>query len=925
MLFSFRLTFSLKPSERRAFCFSTPQTLRVLRRRRINSAFISRSSFNFFCTSSLSLQAMTLHQDDELATPIRAYIDDAAAKSSNIAAVPLPAAAPGASMCDDPKFSLLRSVGEECQSEPELRALLAEKPRDFVLYDGFEPSGRMHIAQGLMKSINVNKCTKAGGIFKFWVADWFGLMNNKMGGDLEKIKDVGKYLIECWKACGMNMERVKFIWTSEAIEQNAKEYWTQMLDISRLSSLWRIKKCGMIMGRKDEEALSGAQILYPIMQCTDIFFLDADICQLGVDQRKVNMLAREYCDAAADGRMKNRRKPIILSHHMLYGLFAGQEKMSKSNPDSAIFMEDSEEDVRRKLRNAYCPREPTVENSSKQRKLEEEAKIRSEQQTAAQNVSKKAAKKAAKGGGGGGAGDVRTAANQASLLAELEDDSMQIADAFDALKNPVLDYVKHIVFADPQAKPLAIKGKTYYTEQAVRQDFLANQISEGELKEAVIDRVNALLQNVRSEFQKNPTARRQLELVEQHKQAVTTGGPVKTSLRCLARSAAATNTVVFLPRPNATDINSCGLSLDVVLQTAATLTQAYTEEAAAMAAEKSIKTDSTAEEYLVTLYLEDWSSFVLNKYQGDFATLDNYHRLFLKCLRLVIPEVMASVLLLQQSVEICRDPNNYWISVIDVGRTCSLGDIRDMLLPSEEFVGSGQAVSSMMGVADVLSLSCLPSGAASSPSESSRHAVKIVACTEAQAVAFEKARNYIQTHIFPLDAAARRVGQVDVVRSAALFPTSAGPSVSADPAAKLELLIGDTAKQVDKKLKKLYCCEGDVEKNPVLEYLEQMERWGIIKQDLSSSSRSAFFHVERSGPEEVEKFGPEQKFQSFACVRRSFAQKMLHPRDLKVTAHRMILAAVNGVLAPEEEFPEVAALETFAQTAFGKKKILKSK
>jgi tyrosyl-tRNA synthetase len=32
------------------------------------------------------------------------------------------------------------------------------------------------------------------------------------------------------------------------------------------------------------------------MQCADIFFLKADICQLGVDQRKVNMLAREYCD-----------------------------------------------------------------------------------------------------------------------------------------------------------------------------------------------------------------------------------------------------------------------------------------------------------------------------------------------------------------------------------------------------------------------------------------------------------------------------------------------------------------------------------------------------------------------------------------------------------------------------------------------------
>jgi hypothetical protein len=50
-----------------------------------------------------------------------------------------------------------------------LRALLAAKPTSFRLYDGFEPSGRMHIAQGVFKAVNVNKCTAAGGTFVFWV------------------------------------------------------------------------------------------------------------------------------------------------------------------------------------------------------------------------------------------------------------------------------------------------------------------------------------------------------------------------------------------------------------------------------------------------------------------------------------------------------------------------------------------------------------------------------------------------------------------------------------------------------------------------------------------------------------------------------------------------------------------------------------
>ena len=44
------------------------------------------------------------------------------------------------------KYILVRSVGEECIQEEELSRLLANKPNP-VAYDGFEPSGRMHIAQ----------------------------------------------------------------------------------------------------------------------------------------------------------------------------------------------------------------------------------------------------------------------------------------------------------------------------------------------------------------------------------------------------------------------------------------------------------------------------------------------------------------------------------------------------------------------------------------------------------------------------------------------------------------------------------------------------------------------------------------------------------------------------------------------------------
>lgn len=239
------------------------------------------------------------------------------------------------------------SVGEETLSEDRLLELLKKK-ENFICYDGFEPSGRMHIAQGILKAINVNKITKSGGIFVFWVADWFAMLNKKMDGDLNKIQDLGKYFIEIWKAVGMNLENVKFLWASEEINKRADEYWSMVMDISTKNTLNRILRCTQIMGREEGYELSASQVFYPCMQATDIFFLKADVCQLGLDQRKVNVLAIEYAEKVG------LNKPVVISHPMLMGLKEGQAKMSKSDPDSAIFMEDSAKDVERKIKKAYC-------------------------------------------------------------------------------------------------------------------------------------------------------------------------------------------------------------------------------------------------------------------------------------------------------------------------------------------------------------------------------------------------------------------------------------------------------------------------------------------------------------------------------------------------------------------------------------------
>ena len=262
------------------------------------------------------------------------------------------------------RIALIKQVGEEIITEEELKHIFQTKEHP-TAYDGFEPSGTdIHIAQGILRAININKMAKAGIKFKMWVADWHAWANNKMGGDLEKIQQVGNYLIEVWKHCGMDLKNVEFLWANDVIKE--PEYWKKVMQVARNSTVKRIIRTGQIMGRKEAEVQQASQILYPCMQAADIFHLKADICQLGMDQRKVNVLARELAPSLGFA------KPVVVSHHMLIGLGEPPKehdedrilklKMSKTNPDKAIFMNDSEEDIKRKIAKAYCPAKITEEN-----------------------------------------------------------------------------------------------------------------------------------------------------------------------------------------------------------------------------------------------------------------------------------------------------------------------------------------------------------------------------------------------------------------------------------------------------------------------------------------------------------------------------------------------------------------------------------
>ncbi|MBI3859874.1 MAG: tyrosine--tRNA ligase [Thaumarchaeota archaeon] len=260
------------------------------------------------------------------------------------------------------RLQYIKGVGEEIITERELRTLLETNDHP-TAYDGFEPSGLAHLPFGVLRPILVDDLLKAGVRMKLWIADWFGWVNNKMGGDLEMIQQVGKYFVEVWKAAGVDMSKVEVLWTSEAAAD--EEYWKKVIAVAQNSTLARTQRAITIMGRTSRDLIQTAQLLYPMMQVADIFWLDVDICQLGLDQRRANILAREVAE-----KMK-WKKPVAVHHHMLIGLQGNKDpegydesgeidrqissKMSKSKPETSIFVHDSSDRILSKINSAYCP------------------------------------------------------------------------------------------------------------------------------------------------------------------------------------------------------------------------------------------------------------------------------------------------------------------------------------------------------------------------------------------------------------------------------------------------------------------------------------------------------------------------------------------------------------------------------------------
>ena len=262
------------------------------------------------------------------------------------------------------RLALVTRNTEEVVTSQELRMLLetVDTPK---AYWGFESSGLMHVGMGLVCGSKIKDMVTAGFDFTIFLADWHSWINNKLGGKMENIRAGGEYFKECFTALGINPASVRYVWASDIARDIA--YWEKVIRIAKNSSLQRTWRALPIMGRETGLTdMETAWVYYPCMQAADIFHMNLDVACAGMDQRKAQMLARDIAQKL------HWEKPVCIHTHLLMGLQEPEKlekrfdedtninvqissKMSKSMPQTCIFIHDTPENVKAKVRAAYCP------------------------------------------------------------------------------------------------------------------------------------------------------------------------------------------------------------------------------------------------------------------------------------------------------------------------------------------------------------------------------------------------------------------------------------------------------------------------------------------------------------------------------------------------------------------------------------------
>jgi tyrosyl-tRNA synthetase len=251
----------------------------------------------------------------------------------------------------DQKFELITRNLQEHLGGDRIKAVLEE--RDLKVYWGTAPTGKPHIGY-FVPMAKIADFLQAGCEVTILFADLHAYLDNqKAPWELLKLRT--KYYEHVIRAIltsiGVPLDKLKMVVGTDY--QLSPEYSLDVYKLLAATTEHDAKKAGAeVVKQVSSPLLSG--LVYPLLQALDEEYLGCDAQFGGVDQRKIFTYAEKYLPQLG------YKKRAHLMNGMVGGLSGS--KMSSSDPDSKVDLLDSQAEISKKLKKAFCE-EGNIENN----------------------------------------------------------------------------------------------------------------------------------------------------------------------------------------------------------------------------------------------------------------------------------------------------------------------------------------------------------------------------------------------------------------------------------------------------------------------------------------------------------------------------------------------------------------------------------
>ncbi len=242
------------------------------------------------------------------------------------------------------KYDLITRNLQEVVGEEQLKKILSK--RNLKVYMGTAPTGKPHLGY-FVTIFKLADFLQAGCEVTFLFADLHAYLDNmKSSWALldKRIKYYELAIKSMLKTIGVPLTKLKFVKGSDY--QLKKDYTLDMYKMSALVTTRDTQRAGAdVVKQTKTPKMSG--LLYPILQSLDEEYLGVDAQYGGMDQRKIFMFAGENLPKIG------HKKRIHLLSYLIPGL--GKEgKMSSSDPNSKIELDDDSKTIKKKINKAFC-------------------------------------------------------------------------------------------------------------------------------------------------------------------------------------------------------------------------------------------------------------------------------------------------------------------------------------------------------------------------------------------------------------------------------------------------------------------------------------------------------------------------------------------------------------------------------------------